>query len=248
MTGGAQVWIQFASPTGFSGTGVRWISTDEIYDGDDLPIGSATQGVEALLDDASGHPLAPHHAGQLQFTLPTRTEPIAGLRAWRSDDGILHPIFVEKPKPAPKLIVSIPEPEPEPQPAQATPAPAPEIAWEPLTILCESQDGPTLYLIHDADGSPERYRALAAQFEGEWTLKATTARGSVKPSQCHRTVEKKPPTSSAPCASPIPTVRTIFSAMDLARPSPSRFPVSSFPLAMASTSSCSPARASRKPR
>jgi non-ribosomal peptide synthetase component F/pimeloyl-ACP methyl ester carboxylesterase len=191
MTGGAQVWIQFASPTGFSGTGVRWISTDEIYEADDLPIGSATQGVEALLNDASGHPLAPHHAGQIEFILPTRAEPIAGLRAWRDGDGILHPIFVDKPKPAPKLIVSIPEPEPEPQPVPTTPAPAPEVAWEPLVTLCESPDGPTLYLVHDGDGSPERYRALAAQFEGEWTLKATTARGLVKPSQCHRTVEEE---------------------------------------------------------
>jgi len=81
------------------------------------------------------------------------------------------------------------------KPPQSSPtAPAQEAAtsnWQPLLLLHRTPNAPTLFLIHDLEGDPEKYRELASLLCGDWTLVGTTARGLNEPSACHRTVESE---------------------------------------------------------
>ena len=63
--------------------------------------------------------------------------------------------------------------------------------WQPLLLLHRTPDAPTLFLIHDLEGSPEKYRDLVALLAEDWTLIGTTARGLTEPGACHQTVESE---------------------------------------------------------
>ena len=67
--------------------------------------------------------------------------------------------------------------------------PAESIAWQPLLLLHTTPDAPTLFLIHDFEGSPQKYRELITLLAEDWTLIGTTARGLTEPAACHQTVE-----------------------------------------------------------
>ncbi len=83
-----------------------------------------------------------------------------------------------------------PAPEAQQSPIRAVPA-APASAWQPLALLHKTPDAPTLYLIHDRDGNPDKYRGLAALLAPDWTIYATSARGLSQPSACHPTIESE---------------------------------------------------------
>ncbi|HEU4677887.1 MAG TPA: thioesterase domain-containing protein, partial [Terrimicrobiaceae bacterium] len=63
--------------------------------------------------------------------------------------------------------------------------------WQPLLLLHRTPNAPTLFLIHDLEGSPEKYRDLVSQLSQDWTLIGTTARGLNTPTACHATVESE---------------------------------------------------------
>lgn len=65
------------------------------------------------------------------------------------------------------------------------------VNWQPLLLLHRTPDAPTLFLIHDLEGSPEKYRDLVSQLSQDWTLIGTTARGLNAPTACHATVESE---------------------------------------------------------
>jgi non-ribosomal peptide synthetase component F/pimeloyl-ACP methyl ester carboxylesterase len=65
------------------------------------------------------------------------------------------------------------------------------IVWQPLLLLHSTPNAPTLFLIHDLEGSPEKYRGLATLLAEDWTLVGTTARGLAEPAACHQTVESE---------------------------------------------------------
>jgi thioesterase domain-containing protein len=65
------------------------------------------------------------------------------------------------------------------------------VNWQPLLLLHSTPDAPTLFLIHDLEGSPEKYRDLVSLLSPDWTLIGTTARGLSFPSACHQTVESE---------------------------------------------------------
>lgn len=65
------------------------------------------------------------------------------------------------------------------------------VSWQPLLLLHSTPDTPTLFLIHDIEGSPEKYRDLVSLLSQDWTLIGTTARGLNTPDACHRTVESE---------------------------------------------------------
>lgn len=90
---------------------------------------------------------------------------------------------------SPALLPSKPNPEAEVI-TPTTTSPSPKF-WEPLVLLHETTDAPTLFLIHDLDGGPEPYRALADLLSFDWTIYGTTARGRQDPSACHLTVENE---------------------------------------------------------
>ena len=69
--------------------------------------------------------------------------------------------------------------------------PADSTAWQPLLLLHTTPNAPTLFLIHDVEGSPEKYRELIAHLAEDWTLIGTTARGLTEPAACHQTVESE---------------------------------------------------------
>ena len=69
--------------------------------------------------------------------------------------------------------------------------PADSTAWQPLLLLHTTPNAPTLFLIHDLEGSPEKYRELIAHLAEDWTLIGTTARGLTEPAACHQTVESE---------------------------------------------------------
>jgi thioesterase domain-containing protein len=65
------------------------------------------------------------------------------------------------------------------------------VNWQPLLLLHRTPNAPTLFLIHDLEGSPEKYRELVALLSEDWTLIGTTARGLQAPDACHQTVESE---------------------------------------------------------
>jgi thioesterase domain-containing protein len=69
--------------------------------------------------------------------------------------------------------------------------PADSITWQPLLLLHTTPNAPTLFLIHDVEGSPEKYRELITLLAEDWTLIGTTARGLTEPAACHQTVESE---------------------------------------------------------
>ena len=69
--------------------------------------------------------------------------------------------------------------------------PADSVAWQPLLLLHTTPNAPTLFLVHDVDGSPEKYRELITLLAEDWTLIGTTARGLAEPAACHQTVESE---------------------------------------------------------
>ena len=73
---------------------------------------------------------------------------------------------------------------------KSSPPPSPAAKdWEPLVLLHKSPDAPLLFLVHDFEGEPQKYRTLAGLLKDDWTLYGTTARGLPNPSACHLTVE-----------------------------------------------------------
>lgn len=94
-------------------------------------------------------------------------------------------------------LPALPKPSPRPAP-QAQQAPtaravqaAPPREWQPLVLLHKTPDAPALFLIHDRDGHPDKYRSLAALLAPDWTIYATSARGLTQPSACHPTIESE---------------------------------------------------------
>jgi non-ribosomal peptide synthetase component F/pimeloyl-ACP methyl ester carboxylesterase len=65
------------------------------------------------------------------------------------------------------------------------------VTWQPLLLLHATPDAPTLFLVHDIEGSPEKYRELIRLLAEDWTLIGTTARGLTEPTACHQTVESE---------------------------------------------------------
>jgi hypothetical protein len=68
---------------------------------------------------------------------------------------------------------------------------ADSVNWQPLLLLHRTPNAPTLFLIHDLEGSPQKYRELVALLSDDWTLIGTTARGLQAPDACHQTVESE---------------------------------------------------------
>jgi non-ribosomal peptide synthetase component F/pimeloyl-ACP methyl ester carboxylesterase len=65
------------------------------------------------------------------------------------------------------------------------------VNWQPLLLLHSTPNAPTLFLIHDLEGNPEKYRDLVSLLSQDWTLIGTTARGLNAPSACHQTIESE---------------------------------------------------------
>jgi non-ribosomal peptide synthetase component F/pimeloyl-ACP methyl ester carboxylesterase len=65
------------------------------------------------------------------------------------------------------------------------------VNWQPLLLLHSTPNAPTLFLIHDLEGNPEKYRHLVSLLSQDWTLIGTTARGINEPAACHQTVESE---------------------------------------------------------
>lgn len=61
--------------------------------------------------------------------------------------------------------------------------------WSPLTLASKPSDAPLLFLVHDIEGDPSGYRALASLLSQEWTVYTTSARGLHQPSACHTSLE-----------------------------------------------------------
>jgi len=93
------------------------------------------------------------------------------------------------PQPAVAQKTLPPSPADEPAPASPAQISRPAKLWDPLVLLYETADAPTLFLIHDLDGSPAPYQALAKLLKSDWTIHGTTARGLQDASACHLTVE-----------------------------------------------------------
>ena len=74
-------------------------------------------------------------------------------------------------------------------PARISEAPARE--WTPLSPLNKNPDAPLLFLIHDIEGDPARYRSLAGLLSPDWSIYATCARGLHQPSACHTSIESE---------------------------------------------------------
>ena len=64
-------------------------------------------------------------------------------------------------------------------------------AWQPLLLLHRTPNAPTMFLIHDLEGNPEKYRELIILLAEDWTLIGTTARGLNEPAARHQTVESE---------------------------------------------------------
>lgn len=77
------------------------------------------------------------------------------------------------------------------EPVAITPSPISRSAklWDPLVLLHETPGAATLFLIHDLDGSPKPYQALAELLKSDWTIYSTNARGLEDASACHLTIE-----------------------------------------------------------
>lgn len=99
-------------------------------------------------------------------------------------------------------VASLPKPEPIPVPVSsmeataAVPVPVARVVpetpaqeWQPLHLLQKTADAPTLFLIHDLDGNPDRVKTLAGLLAEDWTTYATSARGLRTPSACHNSIE-----------------------------------------------------------
>jgi thioesterase domain-containing protein len=65
------------------------------------------------------------------------------------------------------------------------------VVWQPLLLLHTTPDAPTLFLVHDFEGSPAKYRDLVSLLSPDWTLIGTTARGLNEPASCHQTIESE---------------------------------------------------------
>ena len=86
--------------------------------------------------------------------------------------------------PAPaKPIQQAPKPA---APAKPSPAARP---WNPITVLQEKGDAPTLVLLPSAAGTPDIYRDLAAAIGPTRRIIGLLARGFHNPEACHPTVE-----------------------------------------------------------
>jgi non-ribosomal peptide synthetase component F/pimeloyl-ACP methyl ester carboxylesterase len=70
-------------------------------------------------------------------------------------------------------------------------AETPAREWTPLTPLNKNPDAPLLFLIHDIEGDPARYRSLAGLLSADWSIYATSARGLHQPSACHTSIESE---------------------------------------------------------
>lgn len=186
-------FLHYHSPSGMCGHSVAFVANGLADFSPEIPAGLPAPGVELKLADNAGQPLPAGYTGRLQFVLPHHAEPVSTTMAWRNDAGLFFAVFAE-PKPA-ETPAAIPEPEPiaeeTPEEPKEEPPPPPAKPWEPFTLLQKTPDSPILYLIHDLDGDPERYRALANQFVDEWTLCATSARGFHNPAASHESVPQE---------------------------------------------------------
>ncbi len=95
-------------------------------------------------------------------------------------------------------LAALPKPAPAPAPSPSQPAAAPVARavpeapvqeWQPLLLLQKTADAPTLFLVHDIDGNPDKVKTLGDLLAGEWNIYATSARGLRHPSACHNSIE-----------------------------------------------------------
>jgi non-ribosomal peptide synthetase component F len=177
-----------------------WRSADgtfyrpSIHPPDDETVLSAVPGIA----DVVCHRPETGGPAQVWVVLTSGTELPAALSEHLAAHGLAKPEFI-LPVPTFPLdsagaisLAALPRPA---QPSTAKPAPRPAAApareWNPLELLHETADAPTVFLIHDLDGDPARYRALGGLLAKEWTVFATRARGVHQPHACHTSVESE---------------------------------------------------------